>query len=295
MFMNHSATYESRTEALIEALPYIQSFRGQTFVIKYGGSAMEDDAIVESLLKDIVFLEAVGINPVLVHGGGKAITKRLEALQIPSHFVRGLRVTDADTIGVVEEILDRSVNPRIVKTLTAFGGNAHGMSGATVFYAHRLEPVTTPEGQVLDWGFVGEVESVDVSPIEADIATETVSVVSPLARDSTGQILNVNADTAASAIACALKASKIIYLSDVPGILKDAADPDTLISTVDRELCESLKSDGTLSGGMLPKVESAFKAIDAGVEKVHFIDGRIPHGLLLEVFTDAGVGTQILA
>lgn len=293
--MNHLATYESRTQALIEALPYIQRFRGQTFVIKYGGSAMEDDAIVESLLMDIVFLEAVGINPVLVHGGGKAITKRLEALDIPSQFVRGLRVTDADTIGVVEEILDRSVNPRIVQTLTSFGGRAHGIPGATVFHAKRLKPVRTPEGETLDWGFVGEVESVDITPIEADIAAETVSVVSPLARDTRGQILNVNADTAASSIACALKASKIIYLSDVPGILKIPTDPGTLISTVDRHLCDSLKADGTLSGGMLPKVESAFTAIDSGVEKVHFIDGRIPHGLLLEVFTDAGVGTQILA
>lgn len=288
-------TPDQRTAILIEALPYIQKFRGTTFVVKYGGSAMEDDRIVDRLLRDIVFLEAVGINPVLVHGGGKAITRKLADEGIPSRFVNGLRITDADSIRIVREILDDVVNPRIVETLRRFGGRAEGFTGTQVFQAQRLGPQPDEHGHAVDVGFVGEVVAVDATQIARDIEQEIVSVVSPLAVEvGTDAILNVNADTAASALAKQLRATKLVYLSDVPGLLRNPDAPDSLIPSVNRSEVARLERDGVIKGGMLPKVRSALDAIEAGVGKVHFIDGRIPHGLLLEVFTNNGVGTEVL-
>jgi acetylglutamate kinase len=284
-----------RAETLIEALPFMQKFRGQTFVIKYGGSAMEDDQAVDRLLKDVVFLEAVGINPVLVHGGGKAITKRLRDEGIKSVFVNGMRVTDADSIAVVEEILDQTVNPHIVETINSFGGKARGFSGRTVFKAKKLQP--QPDGKnhpPVDVGFVGDVTDVDVSEVEAAVNKEIVPVVSPLGVGADGVLLNVNADIAAGALASALKASKMIYLSDVLGIMRDKNEPDSLIPSVNRSMIQKLIDDEIIADGMIPKVESALDALEQGVGKVHFIDGRIPHSLLLEIFTTAGVGTEIL-
>lgn len=288
--------YLRRTEILIEALPFIQEFRGSTFVIKYGGSAMEDDEVVERLLRDVVFLEAVGINPVLVHGGGKAITRRLAAGGVESRFVGGLRVTDAAAIRIVAEILDEVVNPRIVETIRRFGGRAEGYSGCDVFRSRRIGELADTDGAMVDIGFVGEVSGVHIREIRRDIRNEVVSVVSPLSlEDGTDEVLNVNADTAAAALAARLKATKMIYLSDVPGILRRPDDEGSLIPTVDRAAIRELIGGGVINGGMLPKVRSAVGVIEAGVGKVHFIDGRIPHGLLLEVFTQAGVGTEILA
>lgn len=293
--MHSSHDVSSRTEVLIEALPYIQKFRGSTFVIKYGGSAMEDEQVVERLLRDIVFLEAVGINPVLVHGGGKAITKKLAEGGVKSRFVNGLRVTDATAIGIVRDILDHVVNPHLVKTVREFGGRARGFSGTSVFRARRLDPQPDEKGILTDVGYVGEVVDADTSAIKQDILEEMVSIISPLAvEQGTGQILNVNADTAASALAVRLSATKLIYLSDVPGLMRDPEQPDTLIPSVNRQEIERLERDGVIKGGMLPKVRSALNAIDAGVGKVHFINGRIPHGLLLEVFTNDGIGTEVL-
>ncbi len=283
-----------RTESLIEALPFIQKFRGQTFVIKYGGSAMEDEHTVERLLKDIVFLEAVGINPVLVHGGGKAITKRLRDAGIKSVFVNGMRVTDAESIAVVEEILDHTVNPHIVETINSFGGKAQGFSGKTVLKAERLGPQQEGKSAPVDVGFVGEVTDVNVSAVMAAVADEIVPVVSPLGMDADGVLLNVNADIAAGALASALKASKMIYLSDVLGIMRNKHEPDSLIPSVNRSMIRKLMDDEIIAGGMIPKVESALAALESGVGKVHFIDGRIPHSLLLEIFTATGVGTEIL-
>ena len=285
----------SRTEALIEALPYIQKYRGQLFVIKYGGSAMEDEQTVERLLRDVVFLEAVGINPVLIHGGGKAITLRMRDAGIKAQFVNGLRVTCEASIRIVEDVLDHAINPKIVKTINEFGGKAVGIPGKSVFHVKKLPPQLDEQGQSIDLGFVGEVIDVTIEAIQQAVSEEIVPVISPLGRDASGNAFNINADIAAGAVAAALGAAKMIYLSDVPGIMRDPKVPDSLISTLTTADIRTLIEEGIIADGMIPKVESAMSAVAAGVQKVHFIDGRIQHSLLLEVFTNAGVGTEILA
>ncbi len=285
-----------RAEALIEALPFIQRFRSQTFVIKYGGSAMEDDHLIERLLRDVVFLEAVGINPVLVHGGGKAITNRMRETGLKARFVNGLRVTDEASISIVSEVLDQMINPRIVEMIDAFGGKACGYSGADVFVARRLPP--QPEGksgELVDVGFVGEVTGMHLAEVIKSVEAEVVPVISPIACDEMGTVLNVNADIAAGAVAVALKASKLIYLSDVPGIMRDARESESLISSLTPAMIATLIEDEIIEGGMIPKVESAVDAVAKGVEKAHLIDGRVPHALLIEIFTNAGIGTEIVA
>ena len=283
-----------RAEALIEALPYIQKFRGQLFVIKYGGSAMEDENVVERFLRDVVFLEAVGINPVLIHGGGKAITQRMRDAGQKPRFVNGLRVTDEQSIRIVEDVLDNVINPAIVKMLQGFGGKAVGVCGKDVLVGKKLPPQTEGKSTKIDLGFVGEVIEVRNGIIEQAVAAEMVPVISPLARDAAGNVLNINADIAAGTVAGKLRAAKFIYLSDVPGIMRDPMDKESLIPSVTREEIEQLREDEIISGGMIPKVESALHALSAGVEKVHFIDGRTPHSLLLEIFTNTGVGTEIV-
>ena len=287
-------TPNQRAESLIEALPYIQRFRGQLFVIKYGGSAMEDESIVERFLRDVVFLEAVGINPVLIHGGGKAITHRMREAGLKPQFVNGLRVTDARSIEIVERVLDHEINPAIVKMLNGFGGRALGIHGKDVLIGKKL-PLQT-EGKVtgIDLGFVGEVSDVLLNPIHEAVAGEAVPVISPLARDSEGRVLTINADIAAGTLAGRLQAAKFIYLSDVPGIMRDQTNKESLIPSVTREEIDQLCEDEIITGGMIPKVASALHALSEGVRKVHFIDGRTPHSLLLEIFTNAGVGTEIV-
>lgn len=282
-----------RTEILVEALPYIQGFRGKTVVIKYGGSAMEDPELVEAVLRDIVFLEAVGINPVIVHGGGKAITRRMDEEGIHAQFAAGLRVTDAKTISVVQKVLDEQINPSIVKKIISMSGKAQSVSGKKVFRVTPSPPVKR-NGEAVDLGFVGEVESCAVKIPSSLVRKEIVPVISPLGCDAKKRTFNINADIAAAEIAIALKAFKIIYLSDVNGILSDAKDEESTISTVDAKHIEEFKRQGVVSGGMLPKVDSGLKALRSGVEKVHLIDGRIPHSLLLELFTDHGIGTEIV-
>ncbi len=283
----------SRMEALAEALPYIQKYRGQIFVIKYGGSAMEDDAVVAGMLQDVVFLEAVGINPVLIHGGGKAITQRMADAGVQARFCNGLRVTDSTSIRIVEETLDGLINPSIVRHLIGAGGRAVGIPGKRVLVGRKL-PLQREGDQEVDLGFVGEVVDVALDEVERAIAAEAVPVISPLARDAGGGALNINADIAAGNIAGGLAAAKMIYLSDVPGLLRDHRDPSTLISSASRAQIQELVAAGIIAGGMLPKVNSAINALEKGVRKVHFIDGRMPHALLLEVFTDAGFGTEIV-
>jgi acetylglutamate kinase len=284
----------ARASALLDALPFIQKFRGQTFVIKYGGSAMEDDHLIERLLRDVVFLETVGINPVLIHGGGKAITQRMrEAGQSP-RFVNGLRVTDERAIEIVEEVLDRTIRPRIVATINEFGGKAEGFSGRDVFVAKRVPPQAEGKKSV-DVGLVGEVVSIKTDRIKDAIDREIVPVISPIAQSADGVILNVNADLGAGALAGAVKASKMIYVSDVLGVMRDVKDPASLIPTVNRAAIHQLTEHGVIEGGMIPKVQSALVALDSGVSKVHLIDGRIPHALVLEIFTADGVGTEIVA
>jgi acetylglutamate kinase len=270
---------------LTEALPYIQSFRGQTFLIKVGGSAMEEQKLVESLLRDIVFLEAVGINPVLVHGGGKAINKAMKDAGLEAKFVQGLRVTDEETMRIVEETLARVINPDLVQRINAMGGKAIGQAGTSVFLGKRRNE---------ELGYVGDVVECDTSIINLAIAGETVPVVSPVAREvETGHTLNVNADIAACALAKKLKAPKLIFLSDVLGVMRDPKNNSTLIPTLNPVSIDQLKAEGIISGGMIPKVDSALDSLRGGVGKVHLIDGRIPHSLVLECFTDRGIGTEI--
>jgi acetylglutamate kinase len=291
--MYHRTDLE-RAEVLLEALPFIQRFRGQTFVIKYGGSAMEDEHLVERLLRDVVFLEAVGVNPVLVHGGGKAISQKMrEAGQAP-RFVSGLRVTDATAIKIVEEVLDRVIRPKIVDTMGSFGGRAEGFSGRDVFVARKLPPQIDGK-QLVDVGFVGEVVSLRLGGIREAIERGVVPVISPIGETEDGVVLNVNADVAAGAMAGALRAAKMVFVSDVLGVMRDVKDPNSLIPTVTRENAARLIADEIIEGGMIPKVQSAVAALGQGVGKVHLIDGRIPHALLLEMFTTRGIGTEIVA
>ena len=283
-----------RAEALIEALPFVQAFRGQTFVIKYGGSAMEDDHLVERTLRDVVFLEAVGIKPVLVHGGGKAITSRMREAGIKAKFVNGLRVTDRASMAIVENTLDQVINPMIVRQIAELGGRAKGLSGRNVVHAHRLTPHASGKGQPVDLGLVGEVTHVTLAEVEATLRHGTIPVISPLGVDGGGTVLNVNADVAAGAVATGLQAAKLIYLSDVRGIMRDQSQADSLIPSVNQDLIAKLIKDEIIEGGMIPKAESAVSALRNGVAKAHFIDGRLAHALLLEIFTDSGVGTEIV-
>ena len=284
-----------RAEALVEALPYIQKFRGQTFVIKYGGSAMEDEHVIERLLRDIVFLEAVGINPVLVHGGGKVITDRMREAGLKAKFVNGLRVTNANAIKIVEEVLDTVINPRLVAKIREFSGNAVGISGKQVFVAKKLPPQSDGQNVGVDLGFTGEVVALKTDKVLAALAAEQVPVISPISQAADGTVLNVNADIAAGAIAGELKAMKLIYLSDVPGIMRTPGEKDSLIPSVNHEMIETLIEDEVIEGGMVPKVKSAMAAIEKGVGKVHLIDGRVQHSLLVEIFTNAGIGTEIVS
>lgn len=282
-----------KAAVLVEALPFMQAFRGQTFLIKVGGSAMEDPRLVRNLMRDIVFLEVVGVNPVIVHGGGKAISAAMAEKGIEPRWVNGLRVTGEEAIGVVEQTLGGEINPGLVKMLDDFGGKAVGVSGREVFQATRLRP-PGEDGSPTDIGAVGSVIDCHLPHVIEAIRSETVPVVSPLASEvATGHTLNVNADLAAAALARALGAHKLIYLSDVLGLMRNPEDEETLISTIDRGGIASLIDDGIISGGMIPKMNSAIEAIEAGVHKVHLIDGRIAHSLLLEVFTNLGIGTEI--
>jgi acetylglutamate kinase len=289
--------HTTKASVLIEALPYMQAFRGQTFVIKVGGSAMDDWSLIEELLRDVVFLEAIGINPVLVHGGGKAISKAMAEAGLAAHFINGLRVTDDATIAIVENTLNQAVNPLLVKSANDFGGRAIGLNGQRVFLGKKKDPVIDHStGQSADLGWVGEVVDFRLDEIEALIRGEVIPIVSPIASEvGSHKPLNCNADVAAAALAGRLKAAKFIYLSDVRGVMGDPADPDSLYSSLDRAQVQMLIRDGIITGGMIPKVESALTALDHGVGKVHMIDGRLRHSLLLEIFTQAGIGTEIIA
>ncbi|WP_050029485.1 acetylglutamate kinase [Verrucomicrobium sp. BvORR034] len=293
--MSQSADSIRQAAVLLEALPYIQNFRGQTFLIKVGGSAMEEQSLVDSLLRDIVFLEAVGINPVLVHGGGKAINKAMKDAGLEARFVGGLRVTDDATISIVEETLARVINPDLVERIKSAGGKAIGLAGTTVFRGQRMKGTDPATGEAVDIGYVGEVVECDTSIVDLAVAGEVVPVVSPVAREiGSRATLNVNADIAACALAKKLKATKLIFLSDVLGVMRDPKDNSTLIPSLNPTAIDQLKREGIISGGMIPKVDSAVDSLRGGVGKVHMIDGRIPHSVILECFTDTGIGTEIV-
>ena len=286
--------YIDKAAVLIEALPYIQSFRGKVVVVKYGGSAMSAPGRADTVLKDIVFMESVGMKPVVVHGGGPAISRRLEQLGIESRRVNGLRVTDEATMRVVEEVLCGEVNAGIAAAIQSLGARTVGVSAkeSGVMRA-RKHFARTPEGMV-DIGFVGEVERIDPAPLFDFIAAGKIPVVAPIGCGALGESYNVNADTAAGEIAAALEAEKLVFLTDVKGILKDPSDETTLLSTVRVKDVEVLSREGIVAGGMIPKVNACVKSVKAGVRKTHVIDGRIPHSMLLEFFTDEGIGTQIV-
>ncbi|MDB6040287.1 MAG: Acetylglutamate kinase [Verrucomicrobiales bacterium] len=285
----------TKAGTLLEALPYIQRFRSQTFVVKYGGSFMDspDAAIRNSVARDIVFLEAVGINPVVVHGGGKAITRAMEAAGLKANFIQGQRVTDEATVGVVEQVLSKEINPEVVRTIEELGGKARGFAGSDIFTCRKMW-LKNPDGGPVDIGFVGEVYKVNVEPLRECIRRSITPVISPTARGDDGKIYNCNADVAAAQAAIALKARRLVFMSDVPGLMRDPKDVTTVISRLQTSEVPELKQKGIVDKGMIPKVDSAVAAIQSGVEKVSFVDGRLLHSVLLEIFTDAGVGTEVV-
>ena len=279
----------TRADVLVEALPYIRRFAGRTVVVKYGGNALagtsEHDALA-LFAEDIVLMHTVGIRPVVVHGGGPQINEMLARLNIESSFSNGLRVTDASTMEVVQMVLNGQVNPQIVSAINTHGNVAVGLSGED---GRTLQ--VTPRDPAL--GFVGDIEKVRPQVIEGLLADGFVPVLSTVGVDANGQPYNINADTAAGAIAEALGAEKIIYLTDIAGLRAEIDKPDSLIKRITVNELSGLIADGTVSGGMIPKVESCMQAVRGGVKSAHILDGRIAHVLLLELFTDQGVGTMI--
>ena len=286
----------TKAGVLLEALPYIQRFRGSIFVIKYGGAFMDDPdpAARLSVATDLVFLAAVGIQVVVVHGGGKAITRAMEAAGLKPEFRHGLRVTDEAAMRLVEETLNGPTNLEICELIQQRGGNPMGMRGNDVFLCQKHSPLDE-QGQPVDIGFVGDVTNVKTKLIKKALAEGFTPILSPIAVDELDHPFNTNADVAAAAVAGALRARRLVYLCDVPGLLTNPADPATLISTLPASQVADLKARKIITSGMLPKVDSAVQALENGVHRVHFVDGRRPHSILLEIFTDQGVGTEIIS
>jgi acetylglutamate kinase len=278
----------TRAQVLSEALPYIQKFAGRTIVVKYGGAAMKESVLKDQVIRDIVFLSCVGLRPIVVHGGGPEINSWLDKLGIEPQFKNGLRVTDATTMDVVEMVLVGRVNKEIVSLINQAGGSAVGLCGKD---GNLI--TARPQGQE-GIGFVGEVSTVNITILEKLVNNGYIPVVSSVAADETGQAYNINADTVAGEIAAALGAEKLILLTDTRGILKDYKDSSTLIPKVDIQEARQLIADGIVGGGMIPKVNCCVRSLAQGVRAAHILDGRIPHALLLEIFTDVGIGTMIL-
>lgn len=287
----------AKANTLLEALPYLQKFRGATFVVKYGGSFMDspDAAVRNGVARDIVFLEAAGINPVVVHGGGKAITRAMEESGLQASFIQGQRVTDEAIVTIVDDVLSRQINPEVVATINSLGGRVQGFAGTDIFTCRKLllDDNQTP-GRKIDIGYVGEVIGVNTAPLLECIARGVTPVISPTARDAEGKVYNCNADVAAAQAAIALKAKRLVFMSDVPGLMRDPKDPATVIAHLHIGEVDGLKQSGIIDKGMIPKTDSAVAALKSGVEKVSFVDGRVPHAVLLEIFTDKGVGTEIV-
>ena len=283
-----------KASVLIEALPHIQRFRGETIIVKFGGSSMDNPEVVRDILEDVAFMSCVGMRPVIVHGGGKAINARMKEKGLQANFVKGLRVTDADTMEIVEQVLNREVNPELVALLNGFGCKARGIHGEDIITVRKHTAEDPDTGGILDWGLVGEITGVDVEPVRAYLEADITPVITPLGADGSRQIYNINADSAAAGLAERLQARKLVFLSDVPGLLSDPKDRNSIMSTLHLSEVESLIERGIIGGGMLPKISGALKALKAGVRKTHIIDAALPHSLLLELFTDKGVGTEIV-
>ncbi|NPV73469.1 MAG: acetylglutamate kinase [Pelotomaculum sp.] len=287
-----------KAAVLVEALPYIKKFYGRTVVIKYGGHAMLDDSLKEAVLTDAVLMKYVGMHPVIVHGGGPEITEMLKRVGKDSRFVGGLRVTDGETMEIVEMVLVGKINKGIVSRINRIGGLAVGLSGkdAGLFEAvKKYRKVRTPEGkeETADIGFVGEISRVNPQIVSTVIAEGYIPVIAPVAVGPEGESYNINADYAAGRLAAALGADKLIILTDVEGILADRNDPGSLISVLRASEVPSLIERGVIDGGMIPKVECCLDALAGGVRTTHILDGRVPHSILLEIFTDKGIGTMV--
>jgi acetylglutamate kinase len=285
----------AKADVLLEALPYLQRFHGRTFVIKYGGSFMDnpDSAGRDSVARDIVFLAAAGIHPVVVHGGGKAITRAMEKAGLKAVFLQGMRVTDEPTVQVVEQVLSREINPEIVQTISRFGATAKGFAGSAIFTCRKLRPAG-PKGESLDAGYIGEVTHVNTAPLLECLRQGIIPVISPTARGEEGQIYNCNADAAAAQTAIALQAQRLVFMSDVPGLLRDPKNPASVMARLRLDEVDGLKKSGVIDKGMIPKVDGAAAAAKAGVEKVSFVDGRVSHSMLLEIFAREAPGTEIV-
>jgi acetylglutamate kinase len=282
------ASAAAKAEVLVEALPYIQRFRGKVVVIKYGGAAMSDPDLAELFAQDVVLMRSVGIRPVVVHGGGPQIGQLMKRLGKQPEFREGLRVTDADTLDIARMVLVGKVNRDIVSSINVLEPVAVGLSGedAGLITASARHP---------DLGYVGDVDTVNPAILERLLAEDLIPVVATIGTDLEGQAYNINADTAAGAVAEALEAEKLVYLTDVLGVLRDVADPESLISTATADELAKLVDDGILTGGMIPKVSSCGRAVRNGVGHAHILDGRVRHALLLEMLTPEGIGTMVTA
>lgn len=283
-----------KADVLIEALGYIRKFHGRFTVIKLGGSVMENPESLRALLVDVVFMQTVGLRPVVVHGGGKAISAAMERAGLEPHFVKGRRYTDDRTLEIVARVLAEEITADIVRHITKYGGRAAGLHHKTtpVLFGKRLM-LSEPGQPPLDLGRVGEVDEVDTPPLENLCLAGVVPVLPSLALDDDEKLLNVNADTAAAAVARALRAEKLVFLTDTPGIMRDLADPGSLLRQLSADECRELIREGVIAKGMIPKVEACLECLEAGVRRIHIIDGRLKHSLLLEIFTNEGAGTMI--
>ncbi len=282
-----------KADALVEALPYVRRFAGKPVVVKVGGSIMDEPDTLAALLTDLAFMRTVGMRPVVVHGGGKAISAAMQKDGLEAQFVQGRRYTDERTLAIAEHVLINEINASMLKTLEMQGEKAmglHSLASCAVFGKRLFLP--GDDGRKIDIGLVGEVEWVNAPLIDAVIDSHIIPVIAPIARDRAGGKLNINADSVAGHVAAALQAEKLVLVSDTHGI-RTSDNPDDLASSLDRAAIETLIDTGVIAAGMLPKVEASFTALDAGVPKAHIIDGRIPHALLLEVYTDQGIGTEI--
>jgi acetylglutamate kinase len=287
-----------RAQILVEALPYIKKFYGKTIVIKYGGHAMLSQELKEAVFTDIVLMKYVGMHPVIVHGGGPDITAMLERVGKKSSFVGGLRITDRETMEIAEMVLVGKINKEIVAQINRIGGRAVGLSGQDdgLFEAvKKYQRVRTPEGaeELADIGFVGDICKVNPEIVTAIIERGCIPVVSPVAVGAEGESYNINADHAAGRLAAALGSDKLIILTDVEGIMLDRSDPNSLISSIHADEIARLIEKGVIDGGMIPKVECCLDALANGVKTTHILDGRVPHSILLEIFTDKGIGTMV--
>lgn len=280
-----------KANILVEALPYIQKLRGKTIVIKYGGNAMVDEGITKTIMQDITLLKYVGVNPVVVHGGGPKISETLDAMNIKSEFYKGLRITNKDAIDVVQMVLAGSINKDIVSQINCLGGKAIGLCGkdGNLILAEKKKNIEN-----VDLGYVGEIKKINSKMIELLAQDEYIPVIAPIGTDSEGQSYNINADTAAGEIAAALKAEKLIFLTDIDGIYLDPKEPNSLLSVISIGEIYELMDKGIISGGMIPKVLGCIKALQQGVNRTHILNGTIPHPILLEIFTDKGIGTMVV-